>query len=194
MGKRDGAIRLTVQERSLLQRTARTGDQSARASVRATVILMSAEGTGAQAIARTLGIGLRTVRLTRRRWRLGGHEGLFDKPRSGRPPRADSKYLRLMRKVVCTDPRRLGYCFAHWTAPRLAAYLQEQTGVQLCDDWVRRLLKRQGFVWRKTKLTIRNLQDAREKKGGAGAPLEITEGGHSSGRELRIVVRGRSAL
>ena len=185
---------LTVQERRLLQATARASDQSARASVRATVILMSAEGTGAQAIARTLGIGLRTVRLTRRRWRREGHDGLFDKRRSGRPPRADTKYLRLMRKVVCTDPRRLGYCFAHWTAPRLAAYLQEQTGVQLCDDWVRMLLKRQGFVWRKTKLTIRNLQDAREKKGGAGAPLEAAEGVRASGRELRVVVRGRSAL
>ena len=191
---REGAIRLTVQERSLLQRTARSGNPSARASVRATVILMSAEGASARAIARTLGIGLRTVRLTRQRWRREGHEGLFDKPRSGRPPRADAKYLRLMRKVVCTDPRRLGYCFAHWTAPRLAMYLQEQTGVQLCDDWVRMLLKRQGFVWRKTKLTIRNLQDAGEKKGGAGAPLAAAEGGRSSGRELRVVVRGRSAL
>ena len=194
MGKPNGAIRLSVQERSLLQRTARKGDQSARASVRSTVILMSAEGTGAKAIARTLGIGLRTVRLTRQRWRRDGHEGLFDKPRSGRPPRADARYLRLMRKVVCTDPRRLGYCFAHWTAPRLAAYLQEQTGVQLCDDWVRMLLKRQGFVWRKTKLTIRNLQDAREKKGGAGASLEVAEGGRSSERELRVVVRGRSTI
>jgi transposase len=86
MGIREGAIGLTVQERTLLQATARASDQSARASVRATVILISAEGTGAQAIARTLGIGLRTVRLTRRRWRREDHEGLFDKRRSGRPP------------------------------------------------------------------------------------------------------------
>jgi transposase len=99
-----------------------------------------------------------------------------------------------MRKVVCTDPRKLGYCFAHWTAPRLAAYLQEQTGVTLCDDWVRRLLKRQGFVWRKTKLTIRNLQNAREKKGGAGATLEAAEAGDSPKGDLRVVVRGRSSI
>lgn len=194
MGKSEAPLRPTLQERRELQRVARSGKQSGRASVRATVVLMSAEGSSARVIARVLGISLRTVRNTRRRWRNEGLEGLQDGWRPGRPVRADPEYLKLMCRVVRTDPRKLGYCFAHWTAPRLAAYLQEQTGIQLCDDWVRMLLKAQGFVWRKTKLTIRNLQDPRGKKGGAGAPLEAAAGVLTPGRHFRTLVRGRSAL
>lgn len=194
MGKIEATLRLTLQERKGLQQVTRSSERLGRASARATVVLMSAEGSSARAIAKVLGIGLRTVRLTRRRWRREGFESLHDAWRPGRPVRADPEYLELMGRVVRTDPRKLGYCFAHWTAPRLAAYLQEQTGVQLCDDWVRMLLKAQGFVWRKTKLTIRNLQDAREKKGGAGAPLEAAAGKLTSGRRFRVVVRGRSTL
>lgn len=194
MGKEEGAIRLTLQERKGLQRIAHGEDRPSRASVRATVILMSAERFSAKTIARLLGIGLRTVRRTRQGWRREGYEGLYDDWRPGRPARADKKYLRMLYRVVRTDPRKLGYCFAHWTAPRLAEYLKRQTGVRLCDDWVRMLLRGRGFVWRKTKLTIRNLQDAREKKGGPETPLEASESGFTPGSEFRTVVRRRSTV
>jgi len=169
MGKGEESIRLSTRERRALQGIARSGESAGRSGVRATIVLMSAEGSSAKTIARVLGLGLRTVRRTRQRWRTDGLEGLDDAWRSGRPATADAKYLALMRQVVRTDPRKLGYCFAHWTAPRLAAYLQERTGIHLCDDWVRLLLKAQGFVWRRTKLTIRNLQDPRKKRSRSGA-------------------------
>ena len=194
MAKSETAIRLTLQDRRELQSLASSSDRPAQAGLRATVILMSAEGTGAESIARTLGISLRTVRRTRRRWRRKGFKGLYDRKRSGRPARADKKYLRMLYRVVRTDPRKLGYCFAHWTAPRLAEYLKQQTGVRLCDDWVRMLLKSRGFVWRKTKLTIRNKQDDREKKDGPETPLEASGGDFTSGSEIRTLVRGRSLL
>jgi len=194
MGRVEESIRLTAHQRRGLQRVARSHEHPGRPSVRATIVLMSAEGSSADVIARVLGVGLRTVRRARRRWRRDGLESLHDGWRPGRPLRADAEYLELMGRVVRTDPRELGYCFAHWTALRLAAYLQEQTGVHLCDDWVRMRLRAQGFVWRKTKLTIRNLQNARGKKGGAGAPLEAPAGQFTSGRRFRVVVRGWSPL
>ena len=194
MGKEEGAIRLTLQERKELQTVARSSDQPSRSGVRATIILMSAEGSGAKTIARVLGVSLRTVRRLRSGWRREGSGALFDGWRPGRPPLADKKYLRMLYQVVRTDPRKLGYCFAHWTAPRLAEYLKLQTGVRLCDEWVRRLLKVRGFVWRKTKLTIRNLQDPRGKKDGSRTPLEASEGESTPGSDFRVVVRGRGAL
>ena len=190
----EGAIRLTVQERRELQRLARGEDQSGRASQRATVILMSANGSSGREIARLLGRGLRTVREIRRRWRREGYQGLHDEPRSGRPRRADKKYVRLLRQVVKTDPREMGYCFAHWTAPRLAEYLKQRTGVGLCDDHVRRLLKGLGFVWRKTKLTIRNLQNRGKKEASPETPLEASKGESATWGGFRIVVRGRRAV
>lgn len=194
MGQEEGAIRLTHHERRELQEVARSSDRPSRAGVRATVILMSADGSSAKAIARVLGVGLRTVRRLRSGWRRESLGALFDGWRPGRPPRADKAYLKLLYQVVRTDPRKLGYCFAHWTAPRLAEYLKLQTGVSLCDDWVRRLLKVRGFVWRKTKLTIRNLQDTRGKKGGSRTPLEASEGEFTTGSDFRVMVRGRGAL
>lgn len=194
MSTSNETLRLTLRERRELQRIARSSDQPARTGVRATVILMSQEGASAKAISRTLGIAVRTVRETRRRWRQDGCERLYDASRCGRPARANKNYRRLLRDVVQMDPRKLGYSFAHWTAPRLAEYLKERTGISLCDDWVRMLLKSMGFVWRKTKLTIRNLQDRREKKEGTRAPLEAAKGGSATWSENRALVRRRRAL
>lgn len=188
------AIQLTLQERKELQKVTRSSDQPARTGVRATVVLMSEQGSSARAIARVLGIAVRTVRETRRRWRQEGFEGLYDASRCGRPARADKNYRRLLREVVQTDPRKLGYSFAHWTAPRLAEYLKERTGISLCDDWVRMLLKSLGFVWRKTKLTIRNLQDRREKKESTRTSLEAAEGRSPRWSDVRALVRGWRAL
>ena len=194
MVRREGSVRPTFQERRELRRISRDRDEPSRARLRATIILMSAEAVGASKIAKVTGICKRAVHDTRRRWRRQAYEGLYDRPHTGRPPRADDRYRRLLSRVVQTDPRKLGYGFAHWTAPRLAEYLKQQTGIGLCDDWVRMLLKSLGFVWRKTKLTIRNLQDSGEKKEIPEAALEATEGRSTTRRKFRALVRGWGAL
>lgn len=162
-----GEIRLTFQERRRLQGITRSDRMAGRARLRATVILMSARGMSASTIAATLGMGARTVHLTRRRWRRQAFDGLYDAPRSGRPPQADKTYLRKLVRTVQTDPRKMGYAFTRWTCAKLAEYMRQQTGVSLTPIWVSHLLKKQGFVWRKTKLTTRNLQDPRGKKASA---------------------------
>lgn len=194
MAEKADSATVTQEERRNLQRIARSGSEPARARSRATIILLSAEGLGAQSISRTLGIGKRTVRETRRRWRRMAFEGLYDEARTGRPPRADRTYLRLLRRTVRTDPRTLGYCFAHWTAPRLAEYLRRVSGVGLCEDRVRILLNGMGFVWRRTKLTIRNLQQTRGKKAGPETALEAAAGRLATGGTVRALVRGRSSI
>lgn len=194
MARREGSIQLTLQERKELRRISRDSDEPSRARVRAAIVLMTAEAMSANQIAKATGSCKRSVRDARRRWRGQAYEGLYDSPHTGRPPRANDRYLRLLSRVVRTDPRKLGYSFAHWTAPRLAEYMKQQTGIGICDDWVRMLLKSLGFVWRKTKLTIRNLQEARGKKEGSGASLEATEGLLTTRSGIRAVVRGRGAL
>lgn len=61
--------------------------------------------------------------------------------------------------AVEKDPRTLGFAFSRWTAPRLAEYLREQTGILVTAQWLAELLRTQGYVWRRTKRTLRNLQD-----------------------------------
>jgi transposase len=192
--REEGGIQLTLQEQRELLRISRDSDQPSRARNRATIILMSAEAIGAKRIAKATGTCKRVVHEARRRWRRQAYEGLYDRPHTGRPPRADGRYRRLLSRTVCSDPRKLGYAFAQWTAPRLAEYMKQQTGVGLCDDWVRMLLKSLGFVWRKTKLTIRNLQDSGGKKEGAEAALDAAEGRFTKRSELRTLVWRRRAL
>jgi transposase len=86
----------------------------------------------------------------------------------------DAAYARVLKQTVQQDPRRLGYAFVRWTAPRLAEYLRQRTGIGISPRWVRGLLKAQGFVWRKAKLTTRNLQVEAEKKGGAAQVGAVT--------------------
>lgn len=156
----DGPVRVTALQRRRLQAIVRSTDASPRARQRATVILMSAEDMGGEEIARTLGVTRRTVTNIRTRWRLRGLPGLQDRPRSGRPPLADEAYRTELRRVVELDPRSLGYAFVRWTAPRLSAHLAKRSGVHLSTSQLFRLLHGQRFVWRRTKRTLRNLQDA----------------------------------
>ena len=107
---------------------------------------------------------------------------MADAPRSGRPPRADAAYLRALEEAMGSKPREeLGLGFDVWTSSRLAAYLEERTGVRLAPGWLRVLLARRRFVCGRPKHTLSHLRDPEEvaacekeleeagKKGGPGA-------------------------
>jgi len=157
-------IKLTQEERRDLQEIAKSDNEPKKTRLRAIQILLSDFGESAINIGRVLGIAKRTVQETRERWRRHAFEGLYDLPKTGRPPKVTPQYERLLRKRVQTDPRRLGFAFSRWTCPRLAEYLYQETGIRITPNWVAELLHTYGFVWRKSKLTIRNLQDHKEKE------------------------------
>lgn len=97
------SLQLSDRQRRQLQQAARQAAHPG-AALRATIILFSAQGQSAGAIARTLGLAVRTVYVCRRRWRESGVEGLADAPRSGRPRRVSANYLRLLLTTVDTRP------------------------------------------------------------------------------------------
>jgi transposase len=170
-------ISLTAEERRQLQGISTgTEQEPKRARQRATAILMSSEGMSVSKISRALGMPIRTVHEARRRWRRQGFDGLYDAERSGPPPKVTPLYLKLLVKVVQTDPRKLGFAFSRWTCPKLAEYMYQQTQIQICSDYMGQLLKAHGFVWRKAKLTIRNLQSPRGKKTGSEVAPAAAEG------------------
>ncbi|MHC4137999.1 MAG: helix-turn-helix domain-containing protein [Planctomycetota bacterium] len=152
-------LRVTQSERRRLQRIAHSEREKRATRRRALVVLMSHAGHSGREIADVLGITRRTVSNTRRRWRERGLEGLAAVPSPGRPPLADAAYVRRLLRVVERDPRTLGYAFARWTAPRLAAYMAEETGIEITAGWLAEILKAHGYVWRRTKRTTRNLHD-----------------------------------
>ncbi len=152
-------VHLKRGDRRRLQRIAKAERERPATRTRALVLLLSDAGQSGEGIAALLGITRRTVTNTRGRWRKRGVEGLPDAARSGRPRLADAAYVRLLLRSVERDPRDLGYAFARWTAPRLAAFMAGETGIDLTAGWVAEILKGRGYVWRRTKKTTRNLQD-----------------------------------
>jgi transposase len=130
MARTKRSLKLTPTERKRLLRVLRQQGEGGMA-LRAAIILWSAQGQSAASIAQALGVTPRTVYGWRQRWRALGLEGLADAPRSGRPARVDAEYLELLVRTAETDPHQLGFAFARWTCARLAAYLQERTGLQV---------------------------------------------------------------
>ncbi len=175
-------MKLRKDERRRLQRIAKSDREKPATRTRAMVVLLSHAGQGGQAIADLLGITRRTVTNTRGRWREYRFDGLHDTPRSGRPPLADVAYVRKLVRTVERDPRDLGYVFARWTAPRVAAYMAEETGVEITAGWVAEILKAHGYVWRRTKRTTRNLQDPKAVSRARRRLLRLKKGRHSPTR------------
>jgi len=149
--------RLSAPERRSLVRL-QSRSQHPRLVKRVTALLLLEAGKPTCEILDTLGISRRTLVNWKQRWLRRRHFGLEDGKHTGRRPRATPAYIKKMVTAVEQDPREYKYAFTRWTAPRLAEYLFESTDIRLTPQWVTELLRIHGFVWRRTKRTIRNLQ------------------------------------
>jgi transposase len=106
-----------------------------------------------------------------KRWLDGGVESLADKPRSGRPLKADDAYTIALQEVIDKAPGEFGYDFAIWTIDRLRAHLAKKTGINLSESRFRALLKRKGYRYRRPKRDLGHLQD-KNAKAAADEQLE----------------------
>lgn len=123
------------------------------------------------------------------RWCSGGVEGLANKPKSGRPPKADDEYTAALQEVIEKEPSELGYDFVSWTIDRLRAHLEKKTGISLSENRFRALLKRKGYRYRRPKYDLSHLQD---KDAKAKASELLKELKKSPRRRLRTHLCGRN--
>jgi transposase len=165
--KREGSLQLSWGERRTLQKLVR--HSKGRSSLHIMAVLLSDAGLTASEIGQALGLAIRTVHRLRTAWRRSGTAGLLLRPQPGRPPLVTAEYLELLLSIVERDPREQGYAFTRWTAPRLAQFLYERTGIRVTPAWIAELLRTHGYVWRKSKLTLRNLGNEGKKKMRASA-------------------------
>jgi len=102
-----------------------------------------------------------------KRWQSGGVKALANRPRSGRPPKADDAYSTALAEVIEKEPKELGYDFMLWTVERLSAHLEKGTGISLSESRLRALIKRKGYRYRRPKRDLGHLQDKDAKKQAA---------------------------
>lgn len=117
------------------------------------------EGKAAKAVAEFLSVSQPTVYDWHHRWQGQGVEGLANRPKSGRPMKANQNYVEILEQVVDQDPQELGYAFSIWTTERLRLHLKAKTGIELKPTQFRALLKEHDFVYRRPKHDLTNLQD-----------------------------------
>ena len=91
-------------------------------------------------------------------WLVRGFAGLRDLPRSGAP----RKLSETLRQVLCAWAQDEA-C----TAPQLRSRLSEEQGVQVSVWLVQSALKEQGYVWKRTRHSLKN-----ETKPNFGEPRQ----------------------
>jgi len=78
----------------------------------------------------------------------------FERPSNPRGPftKVDSDQILALIKTALARPEELGLPFSHWSVKKLKAYCREHDLlVPITDEWVRRLLRREGVSLQHSK-------------------------------------------
>jgi transposase len=104
-GRPVGALVLSAEERSYLERQVRRLRVSRSLSERCRMVLRCADGLSAKAVAAELGVHEHTVGKWRRRFLADRIDGLLDEPRTGRPRSvADDQVAAVIERTLYTTP------------------------------------------------------------------------------------------
>ena len=115
-------VRLTPEDRAVLEARVRAPTTEQRDVFRARIILLAAEGRSTRAIGRSMCTMPRTVSLWRGRFAREGLAGLNDKPHPGPKPKYTAETGRRILSVLDRPPPA---GFGRWTGPLIAAELSD---------------------------------------------------------------------
>ena len=139
-------------------------DKRAEVRQRAMAIRLLHLGHKPEAVAEQQLVSLPTIYNWHKLWREQGVEGLANKKKPGRPAKATEVYCQKLEEILEKEPSAYGYQFAIWTADRLRAHLEKETGILLSEGRFRALLKKRGYRYRRPKHDLSHLQDEKAKK------------------------------
>jgi transposase len=129
-----------------------------------------------QAVAHMLVVNLSTIYNWCRRWEAEGLAGLVNRPKSGRPRKADATYCQHLAEALERDPGEYGYTFTIWTTERLRAHLERVTGISLSRGRFALLMNDLGYVYRRPKRDLTAKQDQEAKQQAAELLDELKKG------------------
>lgn len=129
-----------------------------------------------EAVAEMLLVTASTIYQWHHRWVAEGLDGLVDRPKSGRPRKANEKYCQLLAEALETDPGSFGYAFTVWTSDRLRAHLEQLTGISLSLGRFSTLMDELGYVYRRPKRDLTAKQDQAAKQQAAELLDELKRG------------------
>ena len=133
-------------------------------------------GHKAEEIASMLGVSKPSVYGWRNRWLAEGIEGLANRPKKPRKRKASEAYCQGLDAALEQEPEAFGYSFAIWTTERLRDHLEGQTGIRLSVNWLNEIIRQRGYVYRRPKHDLTNLQDLTAKQQAAELLEELKKG------------------
>jgi transposase len=144
------ARRLTDQEGQRLQQIVRRGKHGSIRVRRAMIIMASASGTPAPAIARLTAADEDTVRDVIHAFNEIGLAALDPQWAGGRPRLISDEAIKVILTTAATRPEKLGLPFTHWSLRKLAAYLAAQD-VRVSRERLRQILRQRGISFQRTR-------------------------------------------
>ena len=139
------------------QKQVREGMKSpvARVAKRALILHSLHLGYAPEEVARIQDVSLATVYNQFNRFKAEGLVGLADKPKTGRPPKANASYRKRLIEVVESHPSDFNLGFTVWTLPSLQEYMRRETGVKISQNRLAEVLQEEGYVYRRPKKRLR---------------------------------------
>jgi len=151
-------LELTAGQRRELQILSRQA--VGRVALRAQMVLLSGRGCPVPQIALIHGCGEDVVRTWLHRYQRHGVAGLYDHPKSGRPPK-DRLAGPIVDAQARQSPRNSGHVQACWSVRLLTAFLAQRFRLRLSPASVRRALRRMGWRWARPRLAPVHRTDPR---------------------------------
>jgi len=144
---------LKPDERTLLKKKLRDKTLAVRIYERYRVIAEAAQGRDPQEIADRVGVHFTMVYDWIHRFNRQGVSGFEDAPNpQGRPPSLSSRQIRQLIATALARPADLGLPFTQWSVAKLKTYCVHKNLLPpFSDEWVRRLLRREGLSFQRTK-------------------------------------------
>ncbi len=119
---------------------------------RAQVVLLSAQGMDAAAIAKVAFTSEGRVRDVIRNFNADGFASLYPKYKGGRPPKFNLGHRREIKKIARSKPAEHGLPFSAWSLSKLAEFLVAEGVVDdISHEGLRTLLREEGLSFQRVK-------------------------------------------
>lgn len=113
-------VRLSHEDRAVLEERSGSRSASHGAVVRARIVLLAADGVRNVDIAARVGVCVDVASRWRKRFCEEGLAGLADRPRSGRPRRFGSEVVAGVKALACEPPEQRSVPLSRWSSAELA--------------------------------------------------------------------------
>ena len=138
----------------------------------AQTVLLAREGYEVTEIAKITRQSPVTVRRWLHRFMAEGCEGLWEVPRSGRPPEITPTIELFLREAVVKSPREYGQAEPNWRTALLSKVIKRRFKRDVSDECVRQHLHDVDGVCRRPTWTVRHRAESQPGYAQKKAPLQ----------------------